>query len=159
MHHISSPTFLFFMRFFRPKNSGYWRFFPLKMSRNKWIWREKPHREIRILHELLTSIPKKSRLSPWVLCILCVFVNVSTRSNFSNSDTLTKSISCEVCTKSMLEKHNKNMRYLNLINIKNNGGLVIPSADVVKTFKKCGSYFNACVTGGVLCAGLCVDSS
>ena len=28
------------------------------------------------------------------------------------------------------------MHYLNLINIKNNGGLVIPSADVVKIFNK-----------------------
>ena len=50
----------------------------------------------------------------------------------------------------MLEKHNKNMHYLNLINIKNNGGLVIPSADVVKILKKCEDYFNAYVTGSLM---------
>lgn len=59
-----------------------------------------------------------------------------------------KSLSCQVCAEALLEKGNKNIYYLNLLNIKNNSELIVPSQDVVKIVKKCESYFNAYVTGG-----------
>jgi hypothetical protein len=59
-----------------------------------------------------------------------------------------KFISCKVCAEALLEKDNNNIYYLNLINVKNNGGLIVPSADVVKIVKKCESFFNAYITGG-----------
>ena len=61
---------------------------------------------------------------------------------------LLKIISCKVCVEALLERENRNIYYLNLINIKDNGGLIVPSSDVVQIVKKCESYFNAYVTGG-----------
>ena len=60
-----------------------------------------------------------------------------------------KSLTCKVCAEALLEKGNKNIYYLSLINIKNNGELIVPSKDVMKIVKKCESFFNAYVTGGI----------
>ena len=58
-----------------------------------------------------------------------------------------KSINCKVCADALLEKHNMNVYYLSLTNIKDNGGLVKPSADVVKILRKCEAFFRAYVSG------------
>ena len=53
-----------------------------------------------------------------------------------------------MCAEALLEKGNNKIYYLNLINVKNNSDLIVPSSDVVKTVKTCESFFNAYVTGG-----------
>ena len=61
---------------------------------------------------------------------------------------LISSIKCSKCVDALIETNNRKVYYLNLINIKDNGGLVVPSRDVVKILKKCEAFFVAYVSGG-----------
>ena len=61
---------------------------------------------------------------------------------------ISKSLSCNICADALLEKKNPNAYYLNLTQqLKNNGGLIIPSEDVFKILKKCEIFLTAFITG------------
>ena len=51
-----------------------------------------------------------------------------------------KEISCKECAEALLERQN----YLSLTNIKNSGGLIMPSVEILK---KCEAFFRAYVSG------------
>ena len=55
-----------------------------------------------------------------------------------------KEISCKECAEALLERQNKNVYYLSLTNIKNSGGLIMPSVEILK---KCEAFFRAYVSG------------
>ena len=59
---------------------------------------------------------------------------------------LVESLSCELCCDAMISS-DKTKRYLSLIAMKDNGGLVYPSEDVVSIVTVCEKYFNAYVRG------------
>ena len=59
---------------------------------------------------------------------------------------LQKSPSCSTCISACVQ-HNHEADYLNLIHVKDNGGLRAPSEDLFKFLKKCESFFVAYTSG------------
>ena len=60
---------------------------------------------------------------------------------------LSKSLHCPTCVDALLGQENQHAYYLNLINMKDNGGLVTPSEDVFRILKKCETFFIAYISG------------
>ena len=59
---------------------------------------------------------------------------------------LIKLIDCEICCQNLMAT-DRTKRYLSLISLKDNGGLVYPSDDVVKIVMVCDKYFRRLVLG------------
>ena len=59
---------------------------------------------------------------------------------------LTSALECDICCDAMIES-DKQKRHLSLIAIKDNGGLVYPSEDVVQVVRVCEKYFKLFVCG------------
>ena len=59
---------------------------------------------------------------------------------------LSKEIDCQTCCAALLTK-DKRMHHLSLIALKDNGGLVYPSDDIVRIVKVCEKYFKVYVRG------------
>ena len=60
---------------------------------------------------------------------------------------LLEKLNCQECAAALLEKENILAYHNSLTNLKNRGGLVIPSIDVVRILKKCEAFFRVYVSG------------